>query len=138
MKVAKISHIARAKAAFDIAEMKASNAAHLMLNLISSSEYLQQFQANTKKHDVAQVVCCLAQEQAGAKGAVATRAVKKLTNLEECPECPEADAQECPECDTSEEVNKIKKEFRNEKLFILFILNFMLRSEYDLENISFM
>jgi len=35
--------------------------------------------------------------------------------------------------------NKIKKEFRNEKLFILFILNFMLlRSEYDLENISFM
>jgi DNA polymerase III delta prime subunit len=35
--------------------------------------------------------------------------------------------------------NKIKKEFRNEKLFILFILNFMLlRSDYDLENISFM
>jgi DNA polymerase III delta prime subunit len=35
--------------------------------------------------------------------------------------------------------NKIKKEFRNEKLFILFILNFMLlRSEYDLENIAFM
>lgn len=35
--------------------------------------------------------------------------------------------------------NKVKKEFRNEKLFILFILNFMLlRSEYDLENISFM
>jgi len=36
-------------------------------------------------------------------------------------------------------VNKIKKEFRNEKLFMLFILNFMLlRSDYDLENISFM
>jgi len=35
--------------------------------------------------------------------------------------------------------NKVKKEFRNEKLFILFILNFLLlRSEYDLENISFM
>jgi hypothetical protein len=35
--------------------------------------------------------------------------------------------------------NNIKKEFRNEKLFILFILNFMLlRSDYDLENISFM
>lgn len=35
--------------------------------------------------------------------------------------------------------NKIKKDFRNEKLFILFILNFMLlRSNDDLENISFM
>ena len=35
--------------------------------------------------------------------------------------------------------NNCKKEFRNEKLFILFILNFMLlRSVYDLENISFM
>jgi len=34
--------------------------------------------------------------------------------------------------------NKIKKEFRNEKLFIVFILNFMLRSDYDLENIAFM
>ena len=35
--------------------------------------------------------------------------------------------------------NKIKKDFRNEKLFILFILNFMLlRSNNDLENISFM
>ena len=35
--------------------------------------------------------------------------------------------------------NKIKKDFRNEKIFILFILNFMLlRSNYDLENISFM
>ena len=35
--------------------------------------------------------------------------------------------------------NQIKKEFRNEKLFILFILNFLLlRSDYDLENISFM
>ena len=35
--------------------------------------------------------------------------------------------------------NKIKKEFKNEKLFILFILNFfLLRSNYDLENISFM
>jgi GTPase SAR1 family protein len=35
--------------------------------------------------------------------------------------------------------NKIKKEFRNEKLFLLFILNFLvLRSDYDLENISFM
>jgi hypothetical protein len=34
---------------------------------------------------------------------------------------------------------KIKKEFRNEQLFILFILNFMLiRSNHDLENISFM
>ena len=33
--------------------------------------------------------------------------------------------------------NKFKKEFRNEKLFIFFILNFMLRSDYDLENISF-
>ena len=35
--------------------------------------------------------------------------------------------------------NKIKKEFRNEKLFMLFILNFLLiRCNYDLENISFM
>ena len=35
--------------------------------------------------------------------------------------------------------NKIKNDFRNEKLFILFILNFIvLRSDYDLENISFM
>ena len=35
--------------------------------------------------------------------------------------------------------NNIKKEFRSEKLFILFIINFMLlRSDYDLENISFM
>ncbi len=35
--------------------------------------------------------------------------------------------------------NKIKKEYRNEKLFLLFILNFLvLRSDYDLENISFM
>jgi DNA polymerase III delta prime subunit len=35
--------------------------------------------------------------------------------------------------------NKIKKDFRNEKLFMLFILNFMLlRSNDDLENISFM
>jgi DNA polymerase III delta prime subunit len=35
--------------------------------------------------------------------------------------------------------NNVKKEFRNEKLFILFILNFLLlRSDYDLENISFM
>jgi GTPase SAR1 family protein len=35
--------------------------------------------------------------------------------------------------------NKIKKDFRNEKIFILFILNFLLlRSNYDLENISFM
>jgi DNA polymerase III delta prime subunit len=35
--------------------------------------------------------------------------------------------------------NKIKKDFRNEKLFILFILNFMLlRSNDDLDNISFM
>ena len=33
--------------------------------------------------------------------------------------------------------NKIKKEFRNEKLFMFFILNFMFRSDYDLENISF-
>lgn len=34
---------------------------------------------------------------------------------------------------------KIKKDFRNEKLFILFILQFFLfRSEKDLENISFM
>ena len=36
-------------------------------------------------------------------------------------------------------LNKIKKDFRNEKIFILFILNFLLlRSNYDLENISFM
>lgn len=35
--------------------------------------------------------------------------------------------------------NKIKKDFRNEKIFMLFILNFiLLRSNYDLENISFM
>jgi len=35
--------------------------------------------------------------------------------------------------------NKIKKEFRSEKLFISFILNFLLiRSDYNLENISFM
>ena len=35
--------------------------------------------------------------------------------------------------------NKIKKEFRNEKLLMLFILNFFLfRSDSNLENISFM
>ena len=35
--------------------------------------------------------------------------------------------------------NKIKKDFRNEKLLMLFILNFFLfRSESTLENISFM
>ena len=35
--------------------------------------------------------------------------------------------------------NKIKREFRNEKLLILFFLNFMyLRSDYDLENIHIM
>jgi len=35
--------------------------------------------------------------------------------------------------------NKIRKEFRNEKLLILFILHFIfLSSEYNLENISFM
>jgi DNA polymerase III delta prime subunit len=35
--------------------------------------------------------------------------------------------------------NKIKREFRNERLFILYILNILLlRSECDLENISFM
>jgi hypothetical protein len=34
---------------------------------------------------------------------------------------------------------KIKKDFRNEKMFILFILQFLFfRSEKDLENISFM
>jgi len=35
--------------------------------------------------------------------------------------------------------NRVKKDFRNEKLFMLFMLNFiLLRSNYDLENISFM
>ena len=35
--------------------------------------------------------------------------------------------------------NKVRKEFRNEKLLILFILNFIfLSSELSLENISFM
>ena len=35
--------------------------------------------------------------------------------------------------------NKIRKEFRNEKILLLFILHFMfLSSEYNLENISFM
>ena len=35
--------------------------------------------------------------------------------------------------------NKIKKEFRNEKIIMLFILNFLfLSSELSLENISFM
>ena len=35
--------------------------------------------------------------------------------------------------------NKVKKEFRNEKLLMVFILNFLfIRSDYDLENISFM
>jgi hypothetical protein len=35
--------------------------------------------------------------------------------------------------------NKIRKEFRNEKILILFILHFIfLSSDYDLENISFM
>ena len=34
---------------------------------------------------------------------------------------------------------QIKREFRNEKLLITFILNFLfLRSEYDLENLTFM
>ena len=36
-------------------------------------------------------------------------------------------------------LNPIKKDFRNEKMFILFILQFLFfRSEKDLENISFM
>ena len=35
--------------------------------------------------------------------------------------------------------NKVKKEFRNEKMIMLFILNFLfLSSELSLENISFM
>ena len=35
--------------------------------------------------------------------------------------------------------NKVKKEFRNEKLLMVFILNFIfIRSDFDLENISFM
>ena len=35
--------------------------------------------------------------------------------------------------------HKVKKEFRNEKLLIVFMLNFLfIRSDYDLENISFM
>ena len=35
--------------------------------------------------------------------------------------------------------NRVRKEFRNEKLIILFILNFVfLSSEHSLENISFM
>jgi hypothetical protein len=35
--------------------------------------------------------------------------------------------------------NKVRKEFRNEKLLILFILNFLfMSSELSLENISFM
>ena len=35
--------------------------------------------------------------------------------------------------------NKVRKEFRNEKMLILFILNFIfLSSEHSLENISFM
>ena len=34
--------------------------------------------------------------------------------------------------------NRIRREFRNEKLLILFILNFILSSELSLENISFM
>lgn len=35
--------------------------------------------------------------------------------------------------------NQIKKEFKNEKLFMLYILNlYIIRSDYDLENISFM
>jgi hypothetical protein len=35
--------------------------------------------------------------------------------------------------------NRVRKEFRNEKLLILFILNFIfLSSELSLENISFM
>ena len=35
--------------------------------------------------------------------------------------------------------NKIRKEFRNEKLLIMFILNFVFMSlDYSLENISFM
>ena len=35
--------------------------------------------------------------------------------------------------------HKFKKEFRNEKLFMTFILNlYFFRSELDLENISFM
>jgi hypothetical protein len=34
--------------------------------------------------------------------------------------------------------NKVRKEFRNEKLLILFVLNFMfLDMDIDLENISF-
>jgi DNA polymerase III delta prime subunit len=33
-------------------------------------------------------------------------------------------------------INKIKKEFRSEKLLIMFILTFLIRSDYNLENIS--
>jgi len=35
-------------------------------------------------------------------------------------------------------IQKIKKEFRNEKLLIVTILHFLIRPEYNLENISFM
>ena len=35
--------------------------------------------------------------------------------------------------------NKVRKEFRNEKILIMFILNFLFMSlDYSLENISFM
>ena len=35
--------------------------------------------------------------------------------------------------------DKVRREFRNEKIFIFFLLNFIfLRFNYDLENISFM
>jgi DNA polymerase III delta prime subunit len=35
-------------------------------------------------------------------------------------------------------INKIKKEFRSEKMLIMFILTFLIRSDYNLENISVM
>jgi hypothetical protein len=54
MKVAKISHIARAKAANDTVEMKASNAASFDVELDRPSEYLSSNPKQIKKkHDVA-------------------------------------------------------------------------------------
>ena len=46
MKVAKISHIARAKAANDMAEMKASNAASFDVELDRPSEYPSKYKKN--------------------------------------------------------------------------------------------
>jgi hypothetical protein len=57
MKVAKISHIARAKAANDIAEMKASNAESFEVELDRPSEYLSSNPKQIQKNMTLRKLC---------------------------------------------------------------------------------